>query len=180
MENLKDKLGMSSKLRFEAGEHPYPFLHPGRQAVLVYEGEQIGYMGEAHPLVAESYGIDTKAYLAVIDLNTLQEKGFVSFEEKYRGIANFPAVTRDISLVMKKDVPVAVVEDIIEEEAGKLLESCSLFDLYEGEQIKEGYKSVAFTFALRSPEKTLSDDDINPIMDGIFAKLAEKGFELRK
>lgn len=180
VENLRDKLGMRSKLHFETGEHAFPFLHPGRQAVLMYEGVQIGYMGEVHPVVSESYGIGDEAYIAVIDLKTLEENSFVSFEEKYRGIANFPAVTRDISLVMKKEIPVAVVEDIIEAEAGELLENCRLFDIYEGEQIEEGKKSVAFSFVLRSADRTLSDEDINPIMEKIFARLDENGFELRK
>ena len=79
-----------------------------------------------------------------------------------------------------KTVPVAVIEDIIEAEAGKLLEECSLFDLYEGEQIESGKRSVAYNIRFRSGEKTLSDEDINPIMDAIFAKLEENGFELRK
>ena len=104
----------------------------------------------------------------------------VSFEEKYTGIANFPAVTRDISLVAAKDVPAAVIEDIIEAEAKGLLEECSLFDLYEGEQIEEGKRSLAYNIRFRSKEKTLSDEDINPLMDAIFAKLEENGFELRK
>ena len=191
VENVKDALGMDAKLIFAAPDtdygknaagdiHAYPFLHPGRQAVCVYNGSRIGYIGQVHPLVCEAYDISADVYLAVIDLNTLQEKDMVSFEEKYTGIANFPAVTRDISLVADKTVPVAVIEDIIEAEAGKLLEECSLFDLYEGEQIESGKRSVAYNIRFRSGEKTLSDEDINPIMDAIFAKLEENGFELRK
>ena len=191
LENITDALGMDGKLTFAAPDtdygreaagdiHAYPFLHPGRQAVVVYEGEKIGYIGELHPAVAEGYDIGANVYLAVIDLNTLQEKDLVSFEEKYTGIANFPAVTRDISMVADKSVPAAVIEDVIAKEAGDLLEECSLFDLYEGEQIEEGKRSLAYNIRFRSKEKTLSDEDINPVMDAIFARLEEKGFELRK
>ena len=176
-ETFYDRLGMKGKRAYEATQE-YPFMHPGRTADIIYEGTKLGYIGEVHPKVADDYGIGEKVYLAVIDLNSIES--FVSFEAKYTGIANFPSVTRDISFVMEKDIPVGEVEEIIEKQAGSLLESYGLFDLYEGESIKEGYKSVAYNITFRAPDRTLTDEDVNPIMDKIFEELGARGFELRQ
>ncbi len=177
VENTLDGLGLSKKREYRAVSC-YPYLHPGRQAYVGYEGKTIGHLGEVHPDVAEKYGIEDRVYLAFIDLAAIEE--FVSFEKLYEGIANFPAVTRDISLVMKRDVPVGELEGIIESKGGKILESYRLFDLYEGEQIGEDSKSVAYNITFRAPDRTLSDEDVNPVMDKIFEECAARGFELRK
>ena len=176
-ETFFDRLGMNKKRAYEATQE-YPFMHPGRTADIIYEGTKLGYIGEVHPKVADDYGIGEKVYLAVIDLNSIES--FVSFEAKYTGIANFPSVTRDISFVMEKDIPVGEVEEIIEKQAGSLLESYGLFDLYEGESIKEGFKSVAYNITFRAPDRTLTDEDVNPIMDKIIEELGARGFELRQ
>jgi phenylalanyl-tRNA synthetase beta chain len=102
-----------------------------------------------------------------------------SFDIKYKGLAKFPSVTRDISMVMPKSVLVGTVEDVIEKRGGKLLEDYKLFDIYEGSQIKEGYKSVAYSITFRSKEKTLEDKDVNEIMEKILKNLSELGIELR-
>lgn len=158
----------------EAGK---TFLHPGRQAEILYKDTVIGYLGEVHPDVADTYGLGDRTYVAVLDLPEILP--FASFDRKYEGIAKFPAVTRDISMVMPKTVLVGEVEKIIEKRGGKLLEKYNLFDIYEGAQIKEGFKSVAYTISFRAKDRTLEDKDIQPIMEKILGDLSGMGIELR-
>ena len=176
VEEFLEKVGMRNKPEYDpnAGK---TFLHPGRQANIVYDGEVIGYLGEVHPDVLDTYSIGEKAYVAVIDMPHIVEKA--TFDRKYEGIAKFPAVTRDISMVMDKSVLVGTIEDIIEKRGGKLVESYKLFDIYEGSQIKSGFKSVAYSISFRAKDRTLEDKDINPIMENILKDLGALGIELR-
>ncbi len=116
-------------------------------------------MGEVHPEVADNYGIGTRAYIAVIDMPEIVARA--TFDRKYTGIAKFPAVTRDISMVVPKEILVGQIEDVIER-GGEYLESYSLFDIYEGAQIKTGFKSVAYSIVFRAKDKTLEDADVSP------------------
>ena len=138
----------------------------------------VGYLGEVHPDVADTYGIGTKAYVAVLDMPEITKRA--TFDRKYTGIAKFPAVTRDISMVMPKEILVGQVEEVIEKKGGTYLESYALFDLYEGAQIKEGYKSVAYSIVFRAKDKTLEEAEISQAMEKILAGLEELGIELRK
>lgn len=176
VEEFLEKIGMSARPEYdpEAGK---TFLHPGRQAEILYKDTVIGYLGEVHPDVADTYGLGERTYIAVLDLPEILP--FVSFDRKYEGIAKFPAVTRDISMVMPKTVLVGEVEKIIEKRGGKLLEKYNLFDIYEGAQIKEGFKSVAYTISFRAKDRTLEDKDIQPIMEKILGDLSGMGIELR-
>ena len=176
VEEFLEKIGMSARLEYdpEAGK---TFLHPGRQAEILYKDTVIGYLGEVHPDVADTYGLGDRTYVAVLDLPEILP--FASFDRKYEGIAKFPAVTRDISMVMPKTVLVGEVEKIIEKRGGKLLEKYNLFDIYEGAQIKEGFKSVAYTISFRAKDRTLEDKDIQPIMEKILEDLSGMGIELR-
>jgi phenylalanyl-tRNA synthetase beta chain len=153
------------------------FLHPGRQAEVSYNGTVIGFLGEVHPQVLDNYNIGERAYVAVIDMPYIVEHA--SFDYKYEGIAKFPAMSRDLSMVMKKDVLAGDIEAIIKKKAGKLLESCKLFDIYEGSQIKEGYKSMAYSVTFRAKDHTLADKEVTDIMDKILNALSEAGIELR-
>ena len=176
VEEFLEKIGMSARPEYdpEAGK---TFLHPGRQAEILYKDTVIGYLGEVHPDVADTYGLGDRTYVAVLDLPEILP--FASFDRKYEGIAKFPAVTRDISMVMPKTVLVGEVEKIIEKRGGKLLEKYNLFDIYEGAQIKEGFKSVAYTISFRAKDRTLEDKDIQPIMEKILGDLSGMGIELR-
>lgn len=176
VEEFLEKIGMSARPEYdpEAGK---TFLHPGRQAEILYKDTVIGYLGEVHPDVADTYGLGERTYIAVLDLPEILP--FASFDRKYEGIAKFPAVTRDISMVMPKTVLVGEVEKIIEKRGGKLLEKYNLFDIYEGAQIKEGFKSVAYTISFRAKDRTLEDKDIQPIMEKILGDLSGMGIELR-
>lgn len=176
VEEFLERIGMRNKPSYdpEAGK---TYLHPGRQANVIYGDTVIGYLGEVHPDVADNYGIGDRAYIAVLDLPVITE--MASFDRKYQGIAKFPAVTRDFSMVMPKEVLVGAVEKVIEKRGGKILEHYSLFDIYEGSQIKEGFKSVAYTLSFRAKDRTLEDKDIQPVMDKILKDLSDMGIELR-
>lgn len=177
IEEFFDKVGMHGKETYDpqAGK---PYLHPGRQANVIYDGTVVGYLGEVHPDVADTYGIGTKAYIAVIDMPEIVKRA--TFDRKYTGIAKFPAVNRDISMVMPKELLAGQVEEVIEKKGGAYLESYALFDLYEGAQIKEGYKSVAYSIVFRAKNKTLEDAEVTEAMERILKELEGMGIELRK
>ena len=177
VEEFFDKVGLHKKETYDpnAGK---PYLHPGRQANIIYDGVVVGYLGEVHPDVADTYGIGEKAYIAVIDMPEIVARA--TFDRKYEGIAKFPAVTRDISMVVPKSVMVGQIEDVIEKKGGAYLESYALFDLYEGAQIKAGFKSVAYSIVFRAKDKTLEEADITKAMEKILKALEDMGIELRK
>lgn len=177
VEEFFDKVGLRGKESYDpnAGK---PYLHPGRQANIIYNGETVGYLGEVHPEVADSYGIGTRAYVAVIDMPYIVK--MATFDRKYAGIARFPAVNRDISMVVPKHILAGQIEEVIEKKGGAYLESYGLFDLYEGSQIKEGFKSIAYSIVFRAKDKTLSDAEVTEAMDRILKALDGMGIELRK
>lgn len=177
VEEFFEKAGLHGKETYDPGAGK-PYLHPGRQANIIYDGAVVGYLGEVHPDVADTYGIGEKAYVAVIDMPEIVERA--TFDRKYTGIARYPAVTRDISMVMPKDILVGQVEETIEKKGGAYLESYALFDLYEGAQIKSGYKSVAYSIVFRAKDRTLNDADVTEAMDRILKALEGMGIELRK
>jgi phenylalanyl-tRNA synthetase beta chain len=176
IEELLDSVGMLDKVEYDpnAGKS---FLHPGRQANVVYDGEVIGYLGEVHPVVCDNYDIGTRVYVAVIDMPHVV--AHATFDTIYTGIAKFPAVTRDISMVVPKEVLAGDIEKMIRQRGGKKLEDLSLFDIYEGEQIKAGFKSMAYSLVFRDKEKTLEDDEVNAAMKKILNGLESLNIELR-
>ncbi|MFV0527956.1 MAG: phenylalanine--tRNA ligase subunit beta [Lachnospiraceae bacterium] len=176
IEEFLEKVGMRKQPEYTT-EVLRPYLHPGRQAVVSYEGAPIGYLGEVHPTIAREYGIGEKAYLAVIDMPEIVARA--SFAHKYTGIAKYPAVTRDISMVVPKEIPVGQIEKIIEEKGTKLVESYALFDIYEGDQIKKGFKSVAYSIVFRAKDRTLEEAEIAERMAAILKALELSGIELR-
>ena len=175
-EEFFEKAAMKKKVHYtpDSGK---PYLHPGRQARILYEGKAVGYLGEVHPLVADAYGIGEKAYIAVIDILDILE--FAGFDHKYTGIAKYPAVTRDLSMVVPKNVLAGDIENMLEQRGGKILESYQLFDVYEGAQIKAGYKSMAYSIVFRDHDRTLEEADITAVMKKILNGLTSLGIELR-
>ena len=140
VETIFEKLGIHHVVSYEVKEDR-PYLHPGRKADVVIDGETVGYLGEVHPEVADNYNLGTKTYIAVLDIEKLAEKA--NFDVKYKGVAKFPAVTRDLSLAMKPTVLAGQVEDVLRKRGGKLLEDYHLFDIYEGENVGADEKSLA-------------------------------------
>ena len=178
LEQVLADLGVKLPRKYEP-DHQIPFLHPGRQAVVTVKGGQqkIAVLGQVHPLVAKKYGIGTNAYVAQLNVETIYE--MTGFDKKFKAIPKYPAVTRDLSMIMKKEVHADEIEAVISKCGGKLIESYELFDIYEGDRIGEGLKSLAYSMAFRAPDRTLEDKDVNPIIEKIIDKLKEKGIELR-
>jgi len=180
LEEMFLKLGLSSRIEFipPAKEDSQPFLHPGRQAFINLDGEPCGYIGQVHPEVCDNYDMKKcEPYIAALDLPTVAGKA--TFDRKYQGVARYPAVNRDLALVMNKGIFVGQVEKIMRSKGGKLLESITLFDVYEGVQVGPGKKSVAYSLVFRSPERSLEASEVNKIVDKILKELEKNGIELR-
>ena len=175
-EEFFEKIGMKKKVTYDPNSGK-PFLHPGRQANMIYEGKVVGYLGEIHPAVADNYSIGEKAYIAVIDILDVLE--FAGFNHKYTGIAKYPAVTRDLSLVVPHAVLAGQIEEIFNQRGGNILESYQLFDIYEGAQIEKGFKSMAYSLVFRAHDKTLGENEISATMKKIMNGLNGLGIELR-
>ncbi|MGN0363793.1 MAG: phenylalanine--tRNA ligase subunit beta [Bilifractor sp.] len=177
VEEFLSQIGMHDLVEYDskAGK---PFLHPGRQALIRYDGNAIGYLGEVHPVVQKNYGIGERTYVAVLDMPSILP--FASFDRRFEGIAKFPAVTRDLSMVVPKEIEAAVIERMIRQRGGKILEDLKLFDIYEGEQVEAGHKSMAYSLTFRSKEKTLEEADISAAMKKILNGLSGLGIELRQ
>lgn len=191
IEEFFEYIGMRKKVVYEAGEptesavrnsavfrNHYAFLHPGRQANIIYDQVNVGFLGEVHPEVVDNFDMKGRVYIAVLDMPSVEP--FATFERKYEGIAKYPAVNRDLSMVVPKTLPVGRIEAVIEQRGGALLENCRLFDLYEGEQIQEGYKSVAYSISFRAKDRTLDETDVNSAMKKILNGLEQLGIELRQ
>ena len=176
VEEFLEKVGITGRKTYEpqAGR---PYFHPGRQADIYYGKTCLGYLGEVHPLVADSYGIGSRAYIAVLDLEEVTK--LATFDRKFTGIAKYPAVTRDISMVVPKKVTAGEIEGMILQRGGKNLESCTLFDIYEGAQIRDGFKSMAYSLVFRAKDRTLEEADITSAMKKIWNGLESMEIEIR-
>lgn len=170
------KIGMSEKITYDpaAGR---TYLHPGRQANIVYRNTVVGYLGEVHPVVANNYNIKDRVYVAVLDMPYIVD--WATFDRKYEGIARFPAASRDISMVVPKEILAGDIEHVFDTKGGKNLESYQLFDIYEGIQIKSGYKSMAYSLTFRAKDRNLEESDITSAMNKILKALEGMGIELR-
>ena len=176
VEEFLEKVGITCRKTYSP-ESGKPFLHPGRQAD-IYCGETlVGYLGEVHPTVAATYGIGERAYLAVLDMPEIV--ALATYDRKYQGIAKFPAVTRDISMVVPKSILAGQIEEMIIKRGGQNLEGCELFDIYEGAQIKAGFKSMAYSITFRAKDRTLGESDITAAMKKIWNGLESMGIEIR-
>lgn len=175
-EEFFEKAGMKKRVEYDPADKK-PYLHPGRQADMLYEGKKVGYLGEVHPLTADAYGIGERAYIAVIDILSVLK--FAGFNHKYTGIAKYPAVSRDLSLVVPHQVLAGQIENVLIQRGGKILESYQLFDIYEGSQIQAGYKSMAYSLVFRANDKTLEESEISAAMKKILNGLEDLGIQLR-
>ena len=152
-------------------------LHPGRSAV-IYAGETpIGYLGEIHPTVQKNYDIGTRTYVAKLLIDEMQP--LAQTEITYQPLPKFPAITRDLSLVCADEVPVGDLQAAMKKAVGNILEQITLFDVYKGEQIAAGMKSVSFSIRMRSHEGTLTDEQADAAMKRVLKALKEHGATLR-
>lgn len=176
-EEFFGKIGMKEKISYDPNANK-PYLHPGRQADIIYRGDCVGYIGEVHPSAALNYSIKDRVYVAVLDMPKITE--LAGFDKKYQGIAKFPASSRDISMVVPKNILAGDIEAVFDENGGDYLEHYELFDIYEGSQIKPGFKSLAYSLTFRGKEKNLEEADLSAAMNRILEKLESMGIELRK
>lgn len=151
--------------------------HPGRCAGFVINGATLGIVAEVHPLVCENYNIGTKVYALYFDTDLLYE--FYSPEKKFKQLPKFPAVSRDLAFVCDEDMPVSKLTKTITHVCSYLLEDIDIFDVYKGEQVASGKKSIAIKITLRSYDSTLTDEQVNIIMDRIIGKTSDMGIALR-
>lgn len=154
-----------------------PTFHPGRTSEFRIGDQVLATLGEVHPEAAENYGIDERVYIAEIDVETAYENKMAA--RTHKALPKFPAVTRDLAFVCDRDIPVLTLEKEIRGAVGKTLESVKLFDVYEGEQIESGKKSVAFNIQMRSADKTLTDEEADAAMKRIVKTLGKMGISLR-
>ncbi len=175
VEQLLDTLFISN-YEFEASSNEYAY-HPGRCAHIMIDDTVIGVIGEIHPKVAENYGINERILCFTLDVDSLF--AHTQTDAAYTPLPKFPAVTRDLALICDETIPVRILEKAITKGAGNLLETIQLFDVYQGEQIESGKKSVAFNIVLRSAENTLAEEQVNSTMKKVMKELEKVGANLR-
>lgn len=164
-----------------------PTFHPGRYAVLfasttredgTAKDSMLGYLGEVHPEVCGTYGLDEGACVACLDMESILR--FASGKKQYAPLPRFPASTRDLALVCSEALPVGTIQKVISASAGQVLESIQLFDVYRGKQVGEGKKSVAYSLTLRASDRTLTDQECDQVVKRTLKALTEElGVELR-
>jgi phenylalanyl-tRNA synthetase beta chain len=173
-----EKLGIDLQTVEWKADEKKNYYHPGRQAAIYIGNVKAGEIGEIHPTVLKNYGIGERVLAAVLDLNTLTP--MADFSRKYQGIAKYPAMTRDLSMIVPKEITHRSIEKVILEQGGSILESTALFDVYEGASIQSGYRSMAYTMTFRHKDKTLEEAEVAEAMARILKSLGDMGIELRK
>lgn len=175
IEALFDTLGLADQINYRQAE--INDMHPGRTAEVLLNGEVIGFIGQVHPTVQKDLDIK-ETYIFELSLKALAEAEVAPIA--YQTIPRYPSTTRDIALVVDQATKAGDIQDIIEEAGGKLLKEVSIFDLYEGERMEEGKKSIAYSLKYFDPERTLTDEDITKAHDKVLEAVKEKaGAELR-
>ncbi len=151
--------------------------HPGRCAKLTVGGEALGIIGEIHPKVLANFGIGVRTYSFTLDTAVL--KDYAALSHTFKPLPKFPAVTRDLALICDAEIPVLELKKAIQRGTGKLLENIKVFDVYRGEQIAHGKKSVAISVVLRSANATLTDEQVNNAIQKAIKELEKVGANLR-
>jgi phenylalanyl-tRNA synthetase beta chain len=176
---LVEALMATAGVGWQAEPAELPFLHPGRTAAVLAgdEGRELGYLGELHPLVARDWELDRPAAALELDLDALAE--LAPAREVYRDVTSFPAVRQDLAVVVPEEVPAAAVEAAVRAGGGELLAGLRVFDLYHGEQLGAGRKSLALRLEFRAPDRTLTDDEVAGRRAAIEGELERLGGRLR-
>ncbi|WP_411680378.1 phenylalanine--tRNA ligase subunit beta [Clostridium thailandense] len=176
VENILEALGIDKASIKRESENPS--FHPGKTAALYIKKDFVGTLGEIHPDVAENYGVEERCYIAELNLDILYK--YSNLDKKYKPLPKFPAVTRDMAILIDDAVLVQDIEDIMWKQGGNILENIKLFDVYKGEQIPEGKKSIAYSMVYRVENRTLTDADVNKVHDKIVRTLESRlGAQLR-
>ena len=176
LEELFEKLNFGKDVDFVPTQE-YPYLHPGRQANIMKGKLMIGFLGQVHPEAAENFDMKADCYVAVLDMDTVVM--LTRDDVKYAGLAKFPGSGRDLALVADKAVLAGDIEKVLRKAGGNILESVTLFDVYEGEQLGEGKKSLAYSLKFRAADRTLADAEVNEKIDKMLKTLGDMGVTLR-
>ena len=176
VENYFNQLGISA-IEFNTGK--FSFLHPGRTADVKISGEKIGYLGELHPDVQENYDLSNRVTVCELDFVSIVKAA--TSNREYHPLPKYPALSRDIALVVDAEVTSKKIKEIILEVGSEIIESIKLFDLYQGEQLEAGDKSLAYSIKYRVSDRTLTDDEVNQVQSQIEEKLnKELGAHIRR
>lgn len=174
LESLFDRLQIKGVQYKPAG---FTFTHPTRSALLALDGAELGFIGQLHPEIAEEYEIDQAVYICELDLALLNSQA--KLVPEFRPLPRYPSAKRDIALVVSREIPAAQLDQIIRNAGGKIVSQVKLFDLYEGEQIPKGKRSLAYSITYRSEESTLTDAEVNRVQKNIEKALLEAGAVIR-
>jgi phenylalanyl-tRNA synthetase beta chain len=169
VEEILSSLGLpSEKIRFNAVKNN-TMLHSGRAANVVINGIEAGFIGELHLIAAKNYEMPERVYIAVLDVDVLINNACMI--RQFTQLPKYPAAVRDIAIVVREDLENADIEDKIREAAGAVLEELEPFDVYKGQQVPAGMKSIAYSLAFRMPDRTFKDDEVNMLMAKILGLL---------
>jgi len=175
LEAMAEQLGAAVAL----APSSQPFLHPGRSAAIEIEGAAAGWLGELHPLVARDWDLERTAVAFELELAALVDASRAG-AETYEDLQTYPAVLQDLAVIVADDVPAERVRAAVREGGGELLVGAEVFDLYRGEQLAEGHKSLALRLEFRAPDRTLTDAEVGERRGAIKAALAGIGGALRE
>jgi len=179
IKGVVETVGKILGLQLEWETANYPFLHPGRAARLLVQGQGVGWMGQVHPEVVERYDLGSPVFgFSLFDLDLISS--LCSRARQCSPLPRFPAVVRDVSLLVPVNLPYAVAHDAIRRAGGGLVEEVRLFDVYQGERISPGYKSLGFTIQYRAKDRTLTDEEVNRVHLSLLDSLKrDLGAEIR-
>ncbi|HHV35509.1 MAG TPA: phenylalanine--tRNA ligase subunit beta [Syntrophomonadaceae bacterium] len=176
IEGIFEVLGMKD-LQFQQYTD-YPVLHPGRSAQILYEQELLGYLGELHPDVLANYDLPLRVVVCEVDLE--KALPFSSQQLLFKPFPRYPGINRDLAVIVPATVPAVQVQEVIFKAGGEMLTDCRLFDVYYGDQVPKGYRSLAYSLLYQSPDRTLTDEEVAEVHNGIMDALAEEfGAHLR-
>jgi phenylalanyl-tRNA synthetase beta chain len=166
LEGLFAKLGLSESVTYVQAK--VDNMHPGRTAEIHLNGERIGFIGQVHPTMQKE--LDLKdTYVFELSLKAVLDEATAAL--RYEAIPRFPSITRDIALVVDKETVSGLLKDVIQQAGGKLLKEVSVFDLYEGERMEEGKKSIAYSLKYMDPERTLTDEEVTKVHNQVLEAL---------
>ena len=157
-----------ASFEFEAAEHPA--LHPGQAAAVRRNGQLVGYLGALHPVIQKALDIPAATYLFDLEMAAISTRTVPSFKE----LSRFPEVRRDLAVIVQENIPAEAILKVVRAESGDWLTNSVIFDVYQGANLEEGHKSVAFGLTLQHPSRTLKDDEVNDVVNRVVASLKEQ------
>lgn len=175
LENVFDKMCKNAVVEYKA--EVYPYLHPTRSASVYVNGEKVGFIGQFNPELANKLDIESDVYVAELDIHSLEK--YYDTKVAFKHVPKYPAIDRDLALIVDKDLPYKTVYDCIKNNAGEHLVNLELFDIYEGNQVEKGKKSMAFSLKFNAPDKTLPSAEVDGVIENILNALKNIGVTLR-